>query len=516
MATGEHRSHRQAPLDVEGGSFRAIGHELVDRLADFFDSLPTRRVVPGEPVTRGRELLGDGPVPPYGGDPAAVFREATEFLLQHSVFTSHPRFWGYINGAASPYAALADLLATALNAQVAAWYVGPAASAIEEQAVRWIAQLVGYPDTAGGLLTSGGTMANVLALAAARRASLARDLRSEGLGDDVRRLFIYATREAHTWLQKAVDLMGMGTRCIRWVRTGDDMRMDVEHLHRLIVEDRASGLTPCCVVATAGTTSAGAVDPLFEIASVCRETRVWLHVDGAYGALAALSPRAPMDIHGLREADSLVIDPHKWMYTSLEAGCVLVRDPGTLHAAFGHHSVYYRSQREPGEPIPYREYSLQTSRGFRALKVWICLRLAGRQGYERMITEDMSLARRLHELVCAHPLLDPLSHGLSITTFRFVPAGLPPGDAVFEPYLDHLNRTLLARLQSEGRFYPSETTIRGKFALRVCIVNFRTNESDIEALVDEIVRCGVELDRAMRDSYEKQPANAADIAARRR
>jgi glutamate/tyrosine decarboxylase-like PLP-dependent enzyme len=252
------------------------------------------------------------------------------------------------------------------------------------------------------------------------------------------------------------------------------------------------------VVATAGTTSAGAVDPLPAIAAVCQELGVWLHVDGAYGAVAALSPEAPPDIHGLRHADSLVLDPHKWLYTSLEAGCVLVRDPDALHAAFAHQSVYYRSQRDADEPTPYREYSLQTSRGFRALKVWICLQLAGRQGYRRMITDDILLARRLHALAGAHPLLEALSQGLSITTLRFVPADLVSGDPAAAPYLDRLNRALLARLHAEGGFYPSETTIGGKFALRVCIVNFRTEAADIDALVGALVRAGAELDRGLR------------------
>lgn len=503
--TRDDASGRQAPLALDGASFRALGHELVDQLADFLDSLPARRVVPDEPLTRCRDLLRDLPLPEEGDDPGAAFRQATALLLEHSVFTSHPRFWGYINGAASPYAALADLLATTLNAQVAAWYVGPAASAIEEQAVRWIAQLVGYPADCGGLLTSGGTMANVLVLAAARHAALGRDLRSEGLGQDAERLRVYATREVHTWLEKALDLMGMGTRCVRWVETDDDMRMRPAHLDRLIDEDRTGGLIPCCVVAAAGTTSTGAVDPLFEIAAICRGRQVWFHVDGAYGAVAALSPAAPAEIHGLREADSLVVDPHKWLYTSLEAGCVLVRDPETLRAAFAHRSVYFRSHRDPDEPVPYREYGLQTSRGFRALKVWMCLRLAGRQGYRRMISDDIALAERLHALARAHPLLEPLSRGLSITTFRFVPAGLVPAggfaDHATDAYLDHLNRALLTRLQTEGRFYPSETMTRGKFALRVCIVNFRTSGADIDALVEAVVSHGLDLDRALRAQH---------------
>jgi aromatic-L-amino-acid/L-tryptophan decarboxylase len=253
-------------------------------------------------------------------------------------------------------------------------------------------------------------------------------------------------------------------------------------------------------VGNAGSVSTGAIDPLPEMAALCREFGLWFHVDGAYGGLAAVLPDAPDSLAGLREADSVAVDPHKWLYAPLEAGCALVRDPEKLRAAFAYHPVYYHFG---AEATNYFDLGPQNSRGFRALKVWLALQEVGREGYERMISDDIHLARALFERISQYAELDALTQSLSITTFRFVPTDLNSGDEKAANYLDELNLELLTRLQSSGEAYLSNAVVHGKFALRACIVNFRTSLADIEALLPIVVRIGKALDLEMR-SHSRQ------------
>jgi aromatic-L-amino-acid/L-tryptophan decarboxylase len=268
------------------------------------------------------------------------------------------------------------------------------ATEIEAQAVRWIAELIGYPRDCGGLFVSGGNMANFVACSPpARRRGW--DVRAAGLNVPVARpLRVYASAETHTWIQKAADLAGLGTDAIRWIPTDAGLRMDVDALREALERDRRAGERALMVVGTAGSVSTGAVDPLLEIAAICREPGVWFHVDGAYGAFAAAVPGTPPDLQALRLADSVALDPHKWLYAPLEAGCVLVRDPEALRNAFAYHPPYYHFGEEATN---YVDFGPQNSRGFRALKVWLALRQVGREGYVRMIGDDIRLSRRLHE-----------------------------------------------------------------------------------------------------------------------
>jgi glutamate/tyrosine decarboxylase-like PLP-dependent enzyme len=274
--------------------------------------------------------------------------------------------------------------------------------------------------------------------------------------------------------------------------------METDALERQIRADREAGHVPFLVVGSAGTVGTGAVDPLPEIAAVCRREGLWFHVDGAYGAVAAVLPEAPARLKALAEADSVALDPHKWLYSPLEAGCALVRDPAHLLDAFSFHPAYYNFGGDGGEtPVNYYEFGLQNSRGFRALKVWLGLRQAGREGYVRMIRDDIALAQALYRAVEAAPELEPLTQHLSITTFRFVPPDLR-GAAHAGAYLDALNRELLNRVQHSGEAYVSNAVVDGRFALRACIVNFRTTLADVEALPPLVVRLGRALDAERR------------------
>ena len=495
-------SSRQAPIDLSGAEFRRIGHRLVDQVAEMLESLPQRPVTSGESPSQIRAALGHGSLPESGAPADRLLEEAFTLLRDHSLFNGHPRFWGYITGSPAPIGVLADLLAAAVNPNVAAWDLSPMASEIEAQSIRWIAELIGYPAEAGGILVSGGNMANMVCFLAARARQADWPVRTEGLRAHPS-LIAYVSRDAHTWIQKAADMFGMGTTAVRWIEVDAERRMRPEALARAIEADSAGGHRPFLVAATAGTVGTGAVDPLEAIGAICRERKLWFHVDGAYGAPAAAVPDASPDLRGMERADSVALDPHKWLYSPLEAGCVLVRKIEHLREAFIFHPEYYAFRKQEGAPINFLDHGPQNSRGFRALKVWLGLRMVGREGYRRMIADDIALTRVMHGAVSAHAELEAWTCNLSICTFRYVPADLRQDEASrpeaeTAPYLDALNRELLARLQGGGEAFVSNAVIDGRFLLRACIVNFRTQRSDVEALPAIVARLGREIDAELR------------------
>jgi glutamate/tyrosine decarboxylase-like PLP-dependent enzyme len=493
-------AERLAPLVMDAEQFRTVGHALVDQIAAFLDAIPRGPVTKDRTPAAVREALGlNAPLPEEGTDAAALLSSTTTQLFEHSLFNAHPRFWGYITSSPAPIGILGDFLASALNPNVGAWTLSPAASEIEAQAVRWLAELVDYPTDCGGIFVSGGNMANFVCFLAARAARAGWDVRRDGLATSGRQLLVYASAETHTWIQKATDLAGLGTASIRWIPTDDRLRMDVTQLERRIDDDVKSGHVPFIVIGTAGSVSTGAVDPLIEIARVCKERSIWFHVDGAYGALAAAVSDAPDDLRALKLADSVAVDPHKWLYAPIEAGCSLVRDAAALRAAFSYQPAYYHFD-EHG--INYVDYGPQNSRGFRALKVWLALKHAGANGYRRMIAEDMALSRAMAAAVKREPDLQLVTQGLSIATFRFVPADLRSrvGETSTEEYLNRLNQALLDAIQRSGEAFVSNAVVRGLYVLRACIVNFHTTRADVEAVPAIVVRTGRALDARMRAS----------------
>jgi len=493
---------RKAPVEMTPDEFRAAGYQVIDQIADFLASLPERPVNPGESPKAVRQILGNASLPEQGAAADDLLTETAGLLFDHSVFNGHPKFWGYITSSATPIGALGDLLAAAVNPNVGAWGLSPMASEIEAQTIRWIAELVGFPNNSGGILTSGGNMANFVGFLAARRAKANWDVCKDGLsGPNCQSLWVYASEETHTWVQKATDLFGLGTDAIRWIPTNQQQEMNITALREQIEADLADGGVPFLVVGAAGTVSTGAVGPLIEIADICREYNLWFHVDGAYGAFAAGLPEASDNLKGLSLADSVAMDPHKWLYSPLEAGCTLVRDPQTLVDAFSYHPDYYHFEEMADDaPINYYEYGLQNSRGFRALKVWLALRQAGREGYNRMLTDDIKLAATLYHLADAHPEFQAFTHNLSITTFRYVPANLNLEQEQVETYLNELNTEVLDRLQNGGEAYVSNAVLDGNFVLRACVVNFRTTLADIEALPDIVLKIGRVVDAELRPS----------------
>ncbi len=493
-------ARRQAPLEMDAARFRAIGHALVDQIAAALGAIPRGPVTKDRTPAAVREALGlNDPLPEEGTDAGTLLSATTKQLFEHSLFNAHPRFWGYITSSPAPIGILGDLLGSALNPNVGAWTLSPAASEIEAQSVRWIAELVGYPTDCGGIFVSGGNMANFVCFLAARAARAGWDIRRDGLAASAPQLLVYASAETHTWIQKATDLSGLGTASVRWVATDDRLRMDVSQLARRIDDDIAVGHVPLVVVGTAGSVSTGAVDPLAEIARICKERSIWFHVDGAYGAIAAAVADAPDDLRALKLADSVAVDPHKWLYAPLEAGCALVRDAAALRAAFLYHPAYYHFE---DHGINYVDYGPQNSRGFRALKVWLALRQVGANGYRQMVADDMALSRAMAAAVQREADLELVTQALSIATFRFVPADLRSrvGETRTDEYLNRLNQALLDAIQRGGEAFVSNALVRGRYVLRACIVNFHTTLEDVEAIPDIVVRTGRALDARLRES----------------
>lgn len=485
---------------MDAAEFRRVGHDLVDRIADLMSTLPDRPVTAGLAPVEVRKLIGEGPLPEQGAPASEILDHAARTLIDHSLLNGHPRFWGFITSSPAPIGMLGDLLAAAVNPNGGAYVLSPVATEIERQAVRWIAELLGYPVDCGGIMVSGGNMANMVAFLAARRARAKWDVRQLGLRGGPGDLVVYASGETHTWLQKAASLFGFGLGSIRWIETDAEQRMKVRELEHAIVDDRKGGRMPFMVIGTAGTVSTGAVDPLVDIAGLCRKHDLWFHVDGAYGAPAAVLPEAPADLKALNLADSIAVDPHKWLYAPIEAGCTLVRNAQHLHDAFAFHPRYYAfadgGSAEP--PTNFHEYGPQNSRGFRALKVWLGLRQVGRSGYERMIRDDIALARAMYDAVSRHPDLEPFTCHLSIATFRYVPPDIDRSAGSAQEYLDEVNAQIVEKLQLGGEMFVSNAIVGGRYLLRACIVNFRTTLADVEAVPAIVARVGSQLHNGLQ------------------
>lgn len=483
---------RQAALDMSPDEFRRIGHALVDQLANFLNLLPNGKVTKGLVPSEIRTLLGAGnSLPQQGVDPAAMVEQVTSLLTQNSLFNGHPRFLGYITSSPAPLGALADLIASLTNPNCGAFILSPVATEIELQCIRWLSELIGYQKNCGGILVSGGNMANIVGLWAARRKRAAWNIREEGLTAKGLKYTLYATQHVHTWLQKTADLFGLGLHAIRWIPADDSLQMNEASLNQQLDDDIKAGFTPLAVVATAGSVGFGTVDRLHAIASICKKYNAWFHIDGAYGGLAAALPEMNDLFSGLDQADSIAIDPHKWLYCPLEAGCTLVRDPNLLADAFSFHPAYYQFDKMGDEtPVNFYEFGPQNSRGFRALKVWMIMQQAGKEGIISMIREDIALSKQLNIELKRQPNIEVYAGELSINTFRYVPDQLPVAGNEKEEYLNKLNTCLLDRLQAGGELFVSNAMLDGKYLLRSCIVNFRTSLQDIMAIPGIIIRYG--------------------------
>ena len=474
-------------FDLDPEDVRRLGHRVADLVADHRASLLDRPVF-GK--LGAKAALLDEPLPEEGQPLEAVLEAVRERILPHAFGNSHPRFFAFINATADPVGAAADYLASAMNSNC--WGGDHAAIHVEAVVVRWIAAILGFPPTAEGILTSGGSMANFTALATARRA-VAPTVREDGFAGTPP-LVVYVSDEVHNCVDKAVDLLGIGWKQMRKIPTDERFRMRLDLLEQAIVADRRAGLVPAIVVGNAGTVNTGAVDPLAEIADLCAREGLWFHADGAYGAMARVSPRLAPLFEGLERADSIAADPHKWLYVPYEAGAALVREPGRMADAFRRPAPYlvHDPDSPVAGPVSFNERGPELSRSFKALKVWMGLKRHGRRAYAEAVEHDVAMARFLADEVNSRPDFELMAEPtLSIAAFRYRPKDGPAD----EPGLARLNRRIVNRLVGSGAFFLAPTLLKGRTAMRTAIVNFRTTEDDLRALLDEAAKAG----RALRE-----------------
>lgn len=482
---------RESPIEISKDDFRKIGYQLVDTISNFIETIIEKPVTTGETPKQIQQLLGNASLPENGTSVSEIISKSSDLLLQHSLLNGHPKFFGYITSSPTPIGALADFLAAAVNPNVGANILSPMATAIEKQTVKWLAEFIGVSPASGGILVSGGNMANFTAFLAARTAKAPKSLKEDGLTNTDGEMVFYCSKATHTWIEKAAVLFGHGTKAIRWIATDADNKMNTEILRQTIHDDLKIGKKPFLVIGNAGDVSTGVIDNLSEIATICKAFNLWFHIDGAYGIPAVVIPKYKNLFHGIQEADSIALDPHKWLYAPLEAGCTLVKNPQHLIDTYSSHPVYYNFGNHDDEPaVNYYEYGFQNSRGFRALKVWMALQQVGKNGYIEMINEDIELSQLLFEVTKKHLELEAVTQNLSITTFRYVPIGFTQDEKKNETYLNTLNEKLLIELQQGGEVFLSNAVVADKYCLRCCIVNFRTSRKDILEIVDIIVREG--------------------------
>ena len=493
---------RQSSIDIDAKNFREAGHQLIDEIADFLSSIRDYPITAASTPGMVRAKLPDT-MPLAGTGAVSLLEESWKLLAENSLLNGHPRFWGYITSSPAPIGMLGDLLASAINSNCGAFVLSPMATEIEKQTIQWLGELIGYPAGAG-IMVSGGNVANFIGFLAARKAKANWDIRKLGLGPQQGKWRIYTSAETHTWINKAADLFGLGLDAIRWIPIDADQKMNISVLEEKIVEDKEQGLIPLLVVGTAGSVGTGVVDPLKQIAVICKKHDCWFHVDGAYGGFAAALPELKELFQGIELADSIAIDPHKWLYSPLEVGCTLVKNASALTDAFSFHPVYYNFESKEEERTNFYESGFQNSRGFRALKVWLGLRQLGAEGHVKLIREDIALAQRAFQLMSSHEEIETFTQHLSITTFRYKPAGI---DGKYgQEYLNKLNQSLLDRLQTGGEVFPSNAVLNGNFLLRICIVNFRTRLRDLETLLDVVTKQG----KLIHEQMQKGAAFASE------
>lgn len=464
---------------------RALAHRVVDDSIGYLRDVRERPVwqeMPAEVKATFEQSLPRFPTPLDD-----VYRQVSENLMSYPMGNIHPRFWSWYMGSSNFTGALADFLAAVQGSNLGGG--NHAAASMDNQVVNWCKEMMGLPQSASGTLVSGGSMANLIALTVARNVKAGVNIREDGVGAIEKPLRFYASDQVHGCHRKAVEALGVGNKALRRIPTDPELRIDVAALRAAIAEDRAAGCQPACLIATAGTVNTGAIDDLEALANLAAEETLWLHVDGCIGALLAIAPANAYRVSGIERADSVALDPHKWLHAPFEVGCVLIRDASAHRGTFAVTHEYLESTpRGLASAAWLHEYGLQTTRGFRALKVWMAIQEHGIEKFGRLIDQNIAQARYLTELIEQEPLLELVAPtSINIVCFRYGPRGM---DDVARKAL---NIEIMLRLQEEGIAALSDTTVHGEHCLRVAVNNHRTRREDLDMLVEETLRLGATL-----------------------
>ena len=485
---GQESDPIEETLDPEDwDAMRVLGHQMSDDLLEYVKDLKNRPAWQHAPEAVKEHFDAGPPLDPQ--TPESIYQEYQEYILPYPMGVNHPRFWGWVAGCGTVMGAYAELLAAGTNSPSGAFsYISP--NYVEHQVLNWFKDMLGYPTQASGLLTSGCSASNLIGLAVARNTKAGYDLRKEGLQTAPHKMVLYASSEAHSSLQKAVELLGLGSDSLRKVPVNQALQIDLQALMAAIKQDRACGYQPFCVIGAAGTTNTGAIYDLNALAELCQEEHLWYHVDGAFGAWAAIAPRSKHLIAGIERADSLAFDLHKWMYLPYAIGCILVRSEADHRSAFSLTPTYLAhgtGQRGfTGVEIPWvSDYSYELSRAFPALKAWMTIKETGVRKYGRIIQQNIDQAHYLARLVESDQNLElALPVSLNVVCFRYIKSGADDGS------LDEVNKHIEIELQEQGIAVPSTVVINGHNYLHVAITNHRSRREDFDLLVSEVIRMG--------------------------
>jgi len=472
------------PQDWE--ALKALAHRMVDDAFSYLQNVAEGPV--WQPVPADLEARFHEPAPRLPQGAEAVYQDFVESVMPYAMGNIHPRFWAWVMGNGSMSGAMAEFLAAVMNSNVAGG--NHAAIRVERQVIDWIRAMMGFPKGSSGLLTSGASMSNLIGLAVARQGMAGIDVRAQGMAAITEPLVVYASSEAHSSNTRALELLGLGRAGLHSIPAREDFTLDVQALAEAMAADRAAGRRPMCVIASAGTVNTGAIDDLAAVADLCALEGLWFHVDGAIGAVGMLAESVRPRLAGLERADSLALDLHKWMHMPFEAGCVLVRDAALHQEAFTMAAEYLEPCERglAGDAPGFHEFGVQTSRQFRALKVWMGIKEHGLDRYGRLMERNVAQAKTLGARIEATPgveLLAPVS--LNIVCFRYNPGGMDRAT------LNTVNREIMIRLQEAGTAAVSDTTLSGQRWLRAAIVNYRSRQQDFELLVEEVIRLGGRL-----------------------
>lgn len=475
-------THEETLDPADWDSMRALGHRMVDDMFDYYESVRNRPV--WKPIPEATKQYLKHPLPTDPQAATEVYEEFIKHILPYAKGNNHPRFWSWVEGGGTPLGMLADMLAAAMNSNNA---IGDhAAMYVENQVIEWSKQMFGFPSTASGILLSGGSLANITALIAARN-SFDKRIRPEGLSSLNSQLVIYASSETHTCVRKGAEMIGIGSKFMRLVPVDDHFRIRTDLLQEMINDDRNAGLIPFCIIGNAGTVNTGAIDDLDKLSSIASKEGCWFHVDGAFGAVPKLLPEFSEQLGAIEKADSLAFDFHKWLYVNYEVGCVLVRDGQAHRNAFSVSANYLLGHEKglAGGPEPFSNFGMELSRGFKALKVWMSLKEHGIEKYKRLIRQNLQQADYLSKVIAKNSQLELLAGvPLNIVCYRFNPGNLGQQE------LNNLNKDIVMQLQEHGIAAPSYTLLNGRYAIRVAITNHRSRLEDFDTLVTETLRLG--------------------------